>query len=221
MNYASDRDRFEAQAPAYLADTLSTQDKAWIEKFIAADTVAQRSLQWHRAFAARVHEQANSVQTNIGLGKALERIQALPKQPAQSQAITQASFMTKALNWLFGGAPRITPAVIALSLTTLISTLMVVSREVTLDHAMVRSVKQGALDGPLLRVNFRSDATEEQMRTLLVEQGALVVGPTRLGDWFIKVSPDRVNGLRDALKGNKLVTAADVVATLPAELVDQ
>ncbi len=219
MNYASDRDRFESQAPAYVAGALNVQDKAWIEQFIARDNAAQQSLHWHRAFATRVHEQANAVDATAGLSKALAHIQALPKPITQTA--TSSSFISKVLNWLFSGGPRLTPAFVALALTTAVTSLMVITREASLEHAMVRSIKQGALDGPLLRVNFRSNATEADMRTLLVEQGALVVGPTRLGDWFIKVAPDRVNALRDALKGNKLVTAADVVPTLPAELVDQ
>lgn len=219
MNYASDRDRFESQVPAYVAGALNAQDKAWIEQFIARDSAAQQALQWHRAFAARIDEQANAVDASVGLSKALVHIQALPKSTMQTA--TSASFVGKALNWLFSGGTRLTPAFIALALTTAVTSLMVITREASLEHAMVRSIKQGALDGPLLRVNFRSNATEADMRMLLVEQGALVVGPTRLGDWFIKVAPERVSALRDALKGNQLVTAADVVPTLPAELVDQ
>jgi hypothetical protein len=92
----------------------------------------------------------------------------------------------------------------------------------TPDFAEVRGAKKGWADGPLLRVNIKSEAKENEIRLLLIDNGALIIaGPTHLGDYYIKVAADRVEQTKTRFQTSKVVEAVSVVASLPEELVDQ
>jgi hypothetical protein len=211
--------RFEALAPLYAAGTLNAADRAWMEAYIKNDPHAATALQWHVGMTQQLHARFDDVPADAGLDKALAQVRVLPKRPAAASP-AQAGLLKRAADWFFAGAPKFSPAFAVLLIAALVPSLVLMQRP-EVPHAETRSVKQGLFDGPLLRVNFKGDARESDMRFLLLEQGGLVVGPTRLGDWFVRVAPARVEQVRGALAQSALVSSVEIVQTLPAELVDQ
>ncbi|MGL4574118.1 MAG: hypothetical protein ACRCV9_04925 [Burkholderiaceae bacterium] len=211
--------RFEALAPLYAAGTLNAADRAWMDAYIKSEPKAANDLKWHVGMTQQLHARFDDVPTNIGLDKALAQVQMLPKrQPVQTAA--QAAPLKRLIDWFFAGSPKFSPAFAVLLLCALAPSLLLMQKS-EVPHSETRSVKQGLFDGPLLRVNFKADAKESEMRFLLLEQGGLVVGPTRLGDWFVRVAPGRIEAVREALSKSALVASVEIVQTLPAELVDQ
>ena len=90
------------------------------------------------------------------------------------------------------------------------------------ETSAIRSGAQGWADGPLLRVNFKADAKESEIRLLLVEAQALIVaGPTTLGDYFVKVAPARIDDVSARLKAHAVVQAVETVPSLPEALLER
>ena len=57
--------------------------------------------------------------------------------------------------------------------------------------------------GPYLKVNFKADAREADIRMLLVEvNGSLAGGPGQLGDWYVRIPEARIAAATDKLKAS-------------------
>jgi hypothetical protein len=70
--------------------------------------------------------------------------------------------------------------------------------------------------GPYLKLNFKPDARESDIRMLLIESGAsLAAGPGQLGDYYVRVPSSRVAALADSLKSSSIVEGVAVVDALP------
>jgi hypothetical protein len=217
-----ERDRFEALAPFVGAASQSPADAAWLADCVTRHPTLQPVLAQHQALRTELHQRYAPLRDDIGLSLAKARIAALPPQrSAAHRALLTApapGWMERLRAWL-----QPSPAW-AMALSVLILPLAFLAGRETAppDYATVRSTAaKGLFDGPLLRVSYRPQTSEQVIRDLLLAQGAVVVGPTRLGDWFIKVAPARVEVVRAALAKNSAVVAAEIVPALPAELVDQ
>jgi hypothetical protein len=85
----------------------------------------------------------------------------------------------------------------------------------------VRSIGRSLADGPLLRVNFKPEAREADIRLLMIEAHALIVaGPTRLGDYYLKVGTERLPATRALIAASALVQQVDEVSGLPEEVLE-
>ncbi len=221
-----DRERFELLAPSFVAGTLQGAELEWFVNALTQDSAAQHSLDWHRAFADQLNARYQQRAPREGLEVALARIARFPKNAPPQRALASApvavGWTQQLLNWLFAGGPRFSPALAALAIAAVVPALMVLNQTDSGSApgwSEVRSSKVGLFDGPLLRVNFKPSAQETDIRHLLSEQGALAIGPTRLGDWYLKVKPERNNNVLSAIKASALVTNADLVPGLPEELL--
>ncbi len=71
--------------------------------------------------------------------------------------------------------------------------------------------------GPYLKVNFKGDAREADIRMLLVEvHGSLAAGPGQLGDYYVRIAAPQLDAVTDKLKASAIVDAVAVVDALPA-----
>ena len=87
------------------------------------------------------------------------------------------------------------------------------------DNSLIRTVPVtgGTVDqGPYLKVNFKGEAREAEMRLLLVEvHGSLAAGPGQLGDYYVCiVTPDR-SSVANKLRASGIVDAVMEVDGLP------
>jgi hypothetical protein len=70
--------------------------------------------------------------------------------------------------------------------------------------------------GPYLKVNFKPDAREADIRLLLVEvHGNLAAGPGQLGDYYVKVPAAQISASGDKIKASGIVDSVAVVDALP------
>ncbi len=70
--------------------------------------------------------------------------------------------------------------------------------------------------GPLFRVTFRPDATEHEIRTLLVSAGARIVsGPSQLGDYYIVLPAEQEAERAGALRHSDLIDTLEKATQLP------
>ena len=209
------RKRFDELLPWYVNDTLSQDERVWFEQYLRSHPEGASELNWHRSLKARIQENAPAVSPSVGLDKLLSRIRAERRASQPSFAERLASFF---------GAFRLTPAlatafgVIAIQLGV-ISLLFKNNQDLRLEneYATVRSIKPPFVaEGPFLKVNFKPDARESEMRLLLVSTGGLLVaGPTQLGDYFVKVPAERIDQAASQLHASGIVEAVAKVTSLP------
>jgi len=87
------------------------------------------------------------------------------------------------------------------------------------DSSLMRSPRPTAVvdQGPYLKVNFKGEAREADIRMLLVEvHGSLAAGPGQLGDYYLRVPAAQADAVAGKLKASAIVDAVAVVDALPA-----
>jgi len=85
------------------------------------------------------------------------------------------------------------------------------------ESSEIRAVKPTVVDaGPFLKVNFKADAREADIRLLLVEiNGSLAGGPGQLGDWYVRIPEARIAAAASAVKASPIVDGVARVDALP------
>lgn len=206
-------ERFEELLPWYVNGTLGATEREWVEGYLHSYPDAGSELRWHQFLQSGLKENAPVVSPDIGLDEALGRIR-------QERRARAPDWMERVRG--FFSSFRLTPAMAtALGIIVLqaavITSLLPTSLQP--NYAEVRSAgRPDTTEGPLLRVNFKPDAKESEMRLLLISVGGtLVAGPGQLGDYFVRVPTDKINQALDKLTASGLVDAVDVAQTLPGE----
>jgi hypothetical protein len=235
---AADRSRFEALAPYSGAASLSADDAAWlascVQRHPAQASALQALLHEHQALRQGLKLQYADLPQAVGWQRAQAAIAALPRTRTRTRTNTATTHNVRPANpvptvhWLdqIKSWLRPSPAWAMALCVLLVPVAFFAGRdtgpaEATAPYAQMRGAPAtGLFDGPLVRVNFQPQTPEHVMRETLLAQGAVLVGPTRLGDWFVKVAPARTAAVRAALAASPAVATAELVSTLPSELVD-
>lgn len=218
-----DEDRFDELLPWYVNGTLPQDERTWMDAFVQAHPEANARYRVERTLAATLQEEAAAVPADLGFAKLMQRVRQ--EQPA---APTKAGFlqrMNEALGEFFAGF-RLTPAMgtafaVILAQAGIIGALMLGdgAREADREreYAQTRSIDAlSVMAGPFLRINFKPDTRESDMRLALVSVGGtLVGGPSQLGDYFVKVPRDRIEKARSELRANDIIESVDLIESLP------
>jgi hypothetical protein len=212
---------FDELLPFYVNGTLSAADRAWVEGYLHEHPTARAELQWYESLQTRLHEDVPAVSSEIGMERALRRIRAESPAAQRSRRPAAPSPLERLRDWLASIVPQpmLRPAfagamaVVAVQ-TVLIATL-VVERD---DNSEIRAIRASVVEkGPYLKVNFKADARETDIRMLLVEvHGSLAGGPGQLGDYYIRVPEQQVPASSDKLTASAIVDSVAVVDALPA-----
>jgi hypothetical protein len=165
------KSRFDELLPFYVNGTLNADDRVWIEHYLLEHPLAANELNWLRAVQATTQEEAVPASSEVGLERAMQRIRA--ERPAASAAATP-SFGERARAWwqrLAAPAllkPALATALAVVALQTVVITAMVGEREEWSPERTVQPV--GTTEQPaFVKVNFRPDATEADIRMLLLD----------------------------------------------------
>ena len=213
---------FDELLPFYVNGTLSTADRTWVEGYLNEHPTARAELQWYESLQTRLHEDVPAVSSEIGMERALRRIRAENPAAHRSRRPAAPSPLERLRDWLASIVPQpvLRPAfagalaVVAVQ-TVLIATL-VVERD---DSSEIRTLRASAVveKGPYLKVNFKADARETDIRMLLVEvHGSLAGGPGQLGDYYIRVPEQQLPASNTKLTASPIVDSVAVVDALPA-----
>lgn len=226
--------------PWYLNGTISAEDRAWVEQHLHDDPQAMAQLRWYQALQAQIRQTAPQVSDEIGLDQALARIRADrrgaeraaqpmarsdnaarrpdPQGAAAGRRRAPRSLIERFGDWIgsVNPVPALTAAgVLVLAQGVVIGVLVGQGDTAGVEYRSMPAA--GAEPGPLLKVNFKPDARESDIRLLLVEvQGSLAGGPGQLGDWFVRVAPARLDEAAAILKASPIVDDVATIDALPA-----
>jgi hypothetical protein len=204
-------DRFDELLPWYVNGTLSADDRAWVDTHVAAHPQARAELNWMMALQTSVRSTASDIPDTIGLAKTMKRIRA--GRPTLGERL--GSFLGL-LTYPLGMRPAAAFAALAIVVVQggMIVHLLDSTHE---DETDLRALRATTTDQqPMLKLNFKPDAKESDIRLLLVSvQGQLAGGPGQLGDYYVIVPPGKVEAAVEQLKSQPIVQAVSLAPGLP------
>jgi len=216
--------RFSELAPWYVNGTLSDDDRKWVDAYVAEHPQARAELAWYESLRARLQESAPQVSDEIGLARTMSRIHAERSTAPTTRARVgdrdgpAPAILRRIRDWIgsanFAPAFAVAAAIVAVQ-GVVIGTLTQREEPATSEFRTLPPSAQEV--GPLLKVNFRPNAREEDLRLLLVQANAtLAGGPTQLGDWYVRVPGTRVEQSAAILRSSPLVESVSAVDAIPA-----
>lgn len=215
--------RFDELLPLYVNGTLAEADREWVDAYLREHAQAAAELDGCRTLQTRVRADVPAVSSEVGLERTLGRIRREGPAPQQARRAATPSAMERLGAWLSSLVPQpvLKPAFVAALAVVAVQGVVIVQMagEHDDDASLMRSVPPGQVveQGPYLKVNFKGDAREADIRMLLVEvHGSLAAGPGQLGDYYVRIAAPQLDAVTDKLKASAIVDAVAVVDALPA-----
>lgn len=200
-------ERFQELLPWYVNGTLSDDERQWMDGFLAEHPEARAEADWFASLKTKVQESAPAVPETIGLARTMQLIHG--DQPTWSERIS-------AFFGDFGMRPSLVLAGLAL---VAVQSAVMLNMLVGEKQDTVGWRANGAIEvkeGPVLKLNFKADAKEEDIRFLLLSvQGDLIGGPGQLGDYYVRVPAGGEQTSLDRLKDNPIVQTAALAPGVP------
>lgn len=194
---------FQDALVCYLNGTLEASERDRVERQLSSDPDAAAVLARQRVCREAVRQRAADMPADLGWADYAKR-HGLDAAPAEATAGVLAV--------------RKRPFRLAHGLTALVVcqavAIGVLWHGRGVDGTGYSTVRGGAAStqsSPLLQVRFKPEATEQQVRKLLVGVDARIVdGPSQLGDYLVAVPDGQLDAARQALASSALVLDAVV-----------
>ena len=199
----------------YLNGTLTGADRERVEAALRADHEASEMLAWEKMVRSAVREdQVFAVAADHGLARVMQHIRAEAKP---------VSSWRKRYGWFGDLVARFTgPTALALACGLVAVQFAVIvqiwpGKGATEGYSNERSVPGRSLKfDSFLRVSFRPDAREDNLRSLLREAHAEVVaGPSQIGDYYIVVAKADLQAALGILQASAFVESVETANELP------
>ena len=197
-------ERFNELLPWYVNGTLDTQDREWVERHLAEHPEARAELAWYRSLQTHLRDAAPEVPASIGLAKTLHLIRG--DRPTLAERITA---------WFAGFGMRPALALAGVAVMAVQGGVILDQLQGRDDAVELRAVHRAgaAASGPLLRLQFASDAKEVDIRLLLVSvQGSFAGGPGPDGAYLVRVPAGKEAFSAEQLKAQAAVHAVALSA---------
>jgi hypothetical protein len=213
---------FDELLPFYVNGTLSTADRAWVEGYLREHPLARAEMQWYESLQTRLREDVPAVSSEVGMERALQRIRTEGPVPQLPRRAAAPSPLERLRDWFASIVPQpvlrpaFAGALAVVALQAAVIATLVIERD---DSSELRAMRGSVVDtGPYLKVNFKADARETDIRMLLVEvHGSLAGGPGQLGDYYVRVPEPKLAAVTATLSASAIVDAVSVVDALPAK----
>lgn len=215
------KQRFDELLPFYANGTLAEAERAEVEAWLREHPKSAAELRWYESLQQKLHDDVPAVSSEVGLERALHRIRTEGPRPAATRRAAQPSWFARAAEWLGTLVPQpvLKPALAAALAVVVVQAGVIGHFASEDDTSQLRAVPGAAVaeQGPYLKVNFKPDAREADIRLLLVQSGAsLAAGPGQLGDYYLRVPAERFAAAQTSVAGSPLVDGVSVVDGLPA-----
>jgi anti-sigma factor RsiW len=215
--------RFDELLPFYVNGTLSEADRSWVAGWLREHPKAAAEVEACRALQTRVREDVPAVSSEVGLERTLARIRRDNPAQAQRRRAAEPGLLEKIGGWLAALLPQpvLKPALAAALAVVAVQGLVIVQMAGQNDDtSLIRAVPpvQPGEAASYLKVNFKGEARESEIRLLLVEvSGSLAAGPGQLGDYYVRVAPAQADAAATKLQASTIVDAVARVDGLPAK----
>jgi hypothetical protein len=210
--------RFDELLPFYVNDTLDASDREWVDAYLREHPKSAAELQWYRTLQDTMQRDAPAVSAEVGLDKVMARIRG-ERAPSRAVARTAPGFGERLREFFASITPQplLKPALAGALAVVVVQGIVIANLASPDESTELRAVRPTVVEpGPFLKVNFKADAREADIRMLLVEiNGSLAGGPGQLGDWYVRIPEARIAAAADAVKASPIVDGVARVDALP------
>jgi hypothetical protein len=212
--------KFDELLPFYVNETLDDESRAWVDAYLREHPKSAAELQWYRSLQDTMQRDAPAVSAEVGLDKVMARIRAERAPTRAAAKPAEPSFGERVRGWLAALAPQplLRPALAGALAVVVVQGIVIANLATPGDETtVIRATRPTVVDpGPFLKVNFKADAKEADIRMLLVEvNGSLAGGPGQLGDWYVRIPEARISAAASAVKASPIVDGVARVDALP------
>jgi hypothetical protein len=212
--------RFDELLPFYVNGTLSEPDRTWFESYLHEHPEAAAELRWNVSLQTRLREDVPAVSSEVGLDRTLQRIRSERPQASAPRRAAPSSWIERLRDGFARLVPQtvLRPALAGAVAVVALQAVVIVQMGAEQDEStQLRAIKGSLVEqGPYMKVNFKPDAREADIRLLLVQvQGSLAAGPGQLGDYYLRVPDAQSATLSERLMASGIVDAVAVVDSLP------
>jgi hypothetical protein len=205
---------FAELLPFYANGTLDAADRTAVLRYLDAHPQARDEARWLRSVQDTLRAEAVPASSEVGLARVLHRIRAdrakpVPARPRLWRTLLQRLLSPPLLKPMAAGAMAV------LALQGVLLGALVEPRDG--ETSATRMVPMPMTDpGPFVKINFKPDAQESDIRMLLIEvQATLAAGPGQLGDYYLRVAEPRIAEATSRLAASPIVDGVAVVDALP------
>lgn len=204
----SERRRLETVLPFYVNGSANAEDRAFVDA-LHHDREAGAMLAWHRGLAEHVQADVESASESIGWAALTAKVRAQRQTELAGPSGWRAWLALE--RWL--PRPIQTPAFAVLALMVVAQAALLSDRFANTDpdYSATRGAAPVATEGTgaaLLRVNFKDETPERDLRLLLISVGASIVrGPGQLGDYTVSVATDHADAALHELERSDWVVS--------------
>jgi hypothetical protein len=202
------RRRFVELAPWAANGTASAADRAWVERYARSHLEARQELEWYASLRQCIRDDAPERSPEAGLERLLHRVrverQPVPREPQGGLA----PLLGRVRHFFSQVAIR---PVVAYGALALVVVVLLDQQGREPEYAEFRSLASVQASGPVLRVSFKAEAEELDIRGALVDiGGTLVGGPGQLGEYLVRVPPGKLEVAAAKLRANLAIEAVEV-----------
>jgi hypothetical protein len=215
------KQRFDELLPFYANGTLADDERSFVEIWLREHPKSRAELDWYHSLQRKLLEDVPAVSSEVGLDRTMARIRAERSPQAARRTEPRPPLGERLRGWLAALLPQplLKPALAGALAVVVAQAVVIANLAGERDESTeMRAVKPTVVEqGPYLKINFKTDAREADIRLLLVQTGgSLAGGPTQLGDWYLRVPAGRVGAATDLVKASPIVEAVAQVDALPA-----
>ncbi len=210
MSAAEDQ-RLTELLPWYVNGSLDAQGRAWVDQMVAVHPAAAAALARERHLSAASEAMLLPViAQDLGLARLRSRIRAdATNAVTASVRAARTSLWTRFQHGLSRPQWVSAMGVLVVAQAGLIAWLALTPDVTSEEVSATRSV--GVTQVHTLRVSFRADASEREIRAALVGAAARIVGgPTQIGEYWVASDLSSLEEIRAALLKSNVITAIDV-----------
>jgi anti-sigma-K factor RskA len=199
----------------YVNGTLTGPDRDRVEAALRNEAGASTLLEWEKSLSQAVkNDPSLEIAEDRNLDQVMQRIRA-ELNPAAAAAKKPARERSRFLEW-FQWSPALAVACGVVAIQFGIMAHMWTTRGEEGEYSGVRSIAANRSQ-VYVRVTFKPESTEIEMRELIRSVGAEIVsGPSQLGDYYLIIANKTAPQSLSALQSSPNVESAELVNALPS-----
>jgi hypothetical protein len=201
-------DRFAELSRKAATGGLSAAEREWLEAHLREHPNKHAELEWDQAFAAKLEEKVAAMPAMPGwerTRRALRTASTAPRAPGVLDRLSE---------WLAStlGVPLNVQAIAAALILAQAGVIGLLAWQQRPEYSEFRAgARDDAPRGPLLRVSFRQDIREADLRKALADVGGEIVGgPGQLGIYLVRVEDGDLRIAAERLRATGLTALVEI-----------